>query len=304
MCLFSSIYQKALTGPHEFTELKEISCDIYPNISNASANSLFYIYNYAVIQARYPYSLTVSQLSCFLVLYTTAGQCTLQYDDQEYLLPAGSIAFLDCNCGFHIELCNSSTWSYERLYLNSYNLSYYFDQFNLDKVPVLMLKNITEVQASFTKLTDYILHNKYNILVCSMLIDSLVTNLVIAKQTIHEQEQPPMYIHLIKDLFDLEYQRDYNLDQLSKQFKISKYTLARNFVHFIGMSPIEYLINKRITIAKQLLVETELTISEIAIRVGISNTTHFINLFRKRVGVTPLQYRKQTTLELNILNNN
>lgn len=302
MSLFKSLYEKAIIVSHESAESKEVKCNIYPHISDASVNSLFFIYNYATLQIRYPYSMSASALDSFLILYTTMGQGTLNYNGQQYLLSADSIAFIDCHLGFRIELCNSSNWFYERLYLNSKNLGYFFNRFYSDNIPVLNFKELTGVKSAFNKLTDYLVHNNSNEVVCSMLIDSLLTNLLIEKQTQNKSEQPPTYIQLIRELFDHEYDQNYSLDQLAKQFKISKYTLSRNFDRFVGMSPIEYLISRRITIAKQLLLETELTINEVAAKIGISNPTHFINLFRKRVGVTPLQYRKQATNELNIIN--
>lgn len=304
MSLFQSLYEKAITVSHESIESKEVKYNIYPHISDASISSLFYIYNYATLQIRYPYSLSVSSIDSFLILYTTSGQGTLHYNEQQYLLSPNCIAFIDCSLGFHIELCNSSNWTYERLYLNSKNLNYYFNEFYSDNIPVLSFHNPTGIKAAFSKLADYLIRINFNEIVCSMLIDSLLTNLVVEKQTYNKCEQPPTYILLIRELFDHKYEQNYSLDQLAKQFKISKYTLSRNFDRFVGMSPIEYLISRRITIAKQLLLETELTINEVAAKIGISNPTHFINLFRKRVGVTPLQYRKQATNELNIIYDN
>ena len=93
---------------------------------------------------------------------------------------------------------------------------------------------------------------------------------------------------------------NFDLDDLSIRFNVSKYTLSREFSKYFGISPIEYLIRKRIKIAKELLVDTNYTISEVSLRIGIFNTTHFINLFKKHTGITPLPYRKQLNKELNV----
>jgi len=49
----------------------------------------------------------------------------------------------------------------------------------------------------------------------------------------------------------------------------------------------------RINEAKHMLRFTNLTIHEIGSAVGIDNTTHFINLFKKNAGITPLQFRQK-----------
>jgi AraC-like DNA-binding protein len=129
----------------------------------------------------------------------------------------------------------------------------------------------------------------------------ILTNLIIERDSSNLAFIIPSYILQIRNLFDKEYYNSFNLDDLSTKFHVSKYTLSKEFQSFFHIPPIEYLIQKRINIAKTLLMNTNFTINEVAARVGIYNTTHFINLFKKRVGVTPLQYRKNINKELNLL---
>jgi transcriptional regulator GlxA family with amidase domain len=60
------------------------------------------------------------------------------------------------------------------------------------------------------------------------------------------------------------------------------------------MSPINYLLKVRIDRAKELLADTGLKISDIALSVGFSNQQRFNEMFKKYVHQTPLQYRKKT----------
>jgi len=55
----------------------------------------------------------------------------------------------------------------------------------------------------------------------------------------------------------------------------------------------EYLITMRLNYAKELLKYTDESINEITFFCGMNNVSHFINLFKEREGMTPLQYRKQ-----------
>ena len=68
---------------------------------------------------------------------------------------------------------------------------------------------------------------------------------------------------------------------------------AHIFKRRTGFSPADYVINSRIERAKVLLVRTQKPIGEIAEEVGYSASGSLINLFVKKVGVSPRQYRVQ-----------
>lgn len=102
----------------------------------------------------------------------------------------------------------------------------------------------------------------------------------------------PSYVTDMKQIFDTDYAASHPLDALEQQLGISKYRLCRDFSKYIGISPVQYLNQLRLTEARHLLRTTELTIREVGISVGIENTTHFINLFKKSAGITPLQFRQ------------
>jgi transcriptional regulator GlxA family with amidase domain len=78
---------------------------------------------------------------------------------------------------------------------------------------------------------------------------------------------------------------------LARHLGMSGRTLNRRFHTAIGLSPMEYLQSLRITEAKELLRQSNLSVSEIAWRVGLNDTSYFSKLFREQVGMAPLRYR-------------
>lgn len=66
---------------------------------------------------------------------------------------------------------------------------------------------------------------------------------------------------------------------------------ARLFKHATGLAPHQYVIRCRMDQAKQLLVETDVSLSEIGIQVGCADQSHFTALFHKHVAMTPKAYR-------------
>ena len=73
---------------------------------------------------------------------------------------------------------------------------------------------------------------------------------------------------------------------------MNKYYIVHAFKKYKGVSPINYLINIRISEAKHLLQTTNYSVSKIAQSIGFSSQSYFSQVFRKELEMTPLQYRK------------
>jgi AraC family transcriptional regulator len=72
---------------------------------------------------------------------------------------------------------------------------------------------------------------------------------------------------------------------------MSYFHFSRAFKQSMGMNPTNYIAERRIERAKELLNETELPISEIALRSGFSSQSHFTRSFRRVAGSTPKDFR-------------
>lgn len=90
------------------------------------------------------------------------------------------------------------------------------------------------------------------------------------------------------------FERDISLADIAGFVFLSPSYFTRAFKEETGMSPINYLLKVRIDRAKELLVDTGLKISDIALSVGFSNQQRFNEMFKKHTHVTPLQYRKKS----------
>lgn len=95
----------------------------------------------------------------------------------------------------------------------------------------------------------------------------------------------------IKQYIDEHLSEDISLKALSEIYFMNMYYLSHVFKEQIGSSPMQYLVNRRIGEAQTLLEETNLTITEIAIRVGYGDPNQFYALFSKYVGMSPRKYR-------------
>ena len=91
----------------------------------------------------------------------------------------------------------------------------------------------------------------------------------------------------------MNYSLPLSVETMSRKVYVTPQYLSRLFRRYLNCSTYEYLTSYRIGKAKELLITSpSLEIKEIAHRTGFSDPSHFIAIFRKAVGVTPLEFRR------------
>ena len=98
----------------------------------------------------------------------------------------------------------------------------------------------------------------------------------------------------IKDYIDRHFKDPLTLDQLAQQAHQNKYYVAHTFKEAFGISPIKYLMERRVEESKYLLDETDSSIGQIASIVGFSSSSHYSQAFRRSVSMSPNEYRRQS----------
>ncbi|MFC5653242.1 AraC family transcriptional regulator [Paenibacillus solisilvae] len=90
------------------------------------------------------------------------------------------------------------------------------------------------------------------------------------------------------------------LEDLSVEFNINKEYLCRVFSKVFGISPIQYVINLRIEKAKELLTDSELSVTEISEVVGFNSIHYLSRYFSNKEGITPIDFRQRSKDDVNI----
>ena len=93
-------------------------------------------------------------------------------------------------------------------------------------------------------------------------------------------------------LLDDNYLNNITLNELSNVFHINKYYLTRLFKSTYGITINNYIANKKITKAKELLRYSDLSIENIAKECGINDSNYFSRLFKQVEGISPKEFRK------------
>ena len=98
----------------------------------------------------------------------------------------------------------------------------------------------------------------------------------------------------VKRYIDLHFKEPLTLDQLAEEAHMNKFYLSHAFKGEYGVSPINYMISRRIEESKYLLLETDLSMSQIAQLLGFSSLSYFSQVFRRTQGASPMEFRHHT----------
>jgi len=130
---------------------------------------------------------------------------------------------------------------------------------------------------------------------CQNLLEVLLINLMrranisLKSSPVNKANKDCVYI---EKYIDAHFKEDITLDTLSELTFLNKYHIVHAFKQYKGISPINYMIQKRIQEAKVLLSTTNLQISEISIIIGFTSQSYFAQAFKKATGISPIQFRK------------
>lgn len=118
---------------------------------------------------------------------------------------------------------------------------------------------------------------------------SMVSNRIV----LQEQNAEPLAITRAKQFIAEHQTEELSLDQVAKSVHTSKFYFCKMFRKATGINFTDYLSRVRTERAKNLLLNPNLRVSEIAYEVGFQSLTHFNRVFKRILGQSPTDYRSQ-----------
>ena len=89
------------------------------------------------------------------------------------------------------------------------------------------------------------------------------------------------------------YNRELTVEELAERLSINPNYLIRLFKSEIDTTPTQYILETRLVRARYQLLQTDVSVQNIAQSTGFANTSYFIKRFKERFGTSPLKYRKE-----------
>lgn len=240
-----------------------------------------------------PVRFTQTPLPYTVLLFVTDGEANISYNNTNLHLAKNDILLLPSD----VELSFVSVYTpftCAVFYLSGTSCedfcpilfgdnTYYKKQHRADSILFRLLPSILEQLSSDESVAALHMFAMLNLTFSALVNDNAKEAAISAL---------PKHVLRMKEIYDTDFKHPHSLDELEETIGINKYRLCRDFSKHIGISPVSYLTQVRLTEAKNLLRFSNMMVHEVGSAVGIENTTHFINLFKKNTGITPLQFRQ------------
>jgi len=112
----------------------------------------------------------------------------------------------------------------------------------------------------------------------------------VSRGVVHE----PLERHLLRarDVIDTAYDQPLDVATLAARAGVSPAYFARRFRATFGVTPHRYLLTRRLERAQFLLRETDRSVAEVCLDVGLASVGSFTTSFKRVVGMTPTAYRE------------
>lgn len=223
--------------------------------------------------------------------------------DKLYPLLQGAIYIVPQSEVHSINPSDDKQLTYNKFLLSKQNMYHYLNDYELLPIwnqlfssrkhfyRVFDYETTVEIDRLFQKIHNAEKHPDF---FTNALLFSHITELLVLLYTRKYQSSYnyPKHISEIMKYINKNLKEEISIDSLCKEIHLSKSYACSSFKNYTNMTITQYLIQCRLTQAKKLLMETEDSISDIAMQTGFSSFSFFCQTFRKYETCTPLNFRK------------
>ena len=133
------------------------------------------------------------------------------------------------------------------------------------------------------------------------LIEALIEGIEAQQQSLNDlqikKNLKSIHDSRIKKSLEAIENRHYNISEIAKMIGMSPRNFNRLFTEAVGMSPKEFVILRKMDLAKDLLSQSNQSITDISFEVGYQSLSKFITIFKKHTGLIPTDFRAQNRIK-------
>lgn len=268
---------------------------LYTATAFAKSNLLF-LQEIGSLAAKKPHKSIRSNLRSYLFFVVKSGSGTLKYKQKEYSLAEGDMILLDCSLPYSHETDENNLWQLSWIHFYGDMMPAIYDKYiSRGGQPVFHPENATKYVDLINSLYDIAASDDY---IRDMRINASLNQLLVylMEESWHPEECGELKkqnLLPIKEYLDSHFNEKVLLDEISEKFGISKYYLTRVFKEQFGMSINSYLLQTRITKAKNMLRFTDEKVENIGRECGLGEPNYFSRTFKMVEGITPSEYRQR-----------
>lgn len=244
------------------------------------------------------------------IMYVMTGECHIEIENEKIFMKKGHFVMIDANVPHRLIVKKSPTCRMLNVEFVLQPKEGIFPSIQEIAKRDPDLWSFLQTQKRFITLKDtqglyYVLKSlvielsEFKNEPSQIMIQTLLTNilLLIARMAVMKQEQlakqTDLYIQTVIEYLHHNYDLDLKVSDLAAVVHLHPNYLQRIFKEKMNSTLMEYLTELRMEKAKMLLSKTTIPITEISDFVGINSRQYFSYLFKKSIGQTPQNYRRQ-----------
>ncbi len=133
----------------------------------------------------------------------------------------------------------------------------------------------------------------YQAFTCHLIVCLLMQSNALAVGRCDFRGLPPSVLRKVVEYIKEHLEEELSLDSLAALSGFSTYHFLRQFRASTGLTPHRYVLGQRLARARELLLESHLTVMDVAARCGFEDASHFAECFRTRYKLTPSAFRRE-----------
>lgn len=263
--------------------------------SRFARTNLIHLQEIGELTAHQPHTSRRENLSSFLFFLVCSGSGVLTYGSQNYSLRQGDCVFLDCKKAYAHSTAED-LWVLKWVHFYGPNVKNIYEKYTeRGGQPFFHPKNREAFEGLLGEI--YAAAESAAYLRDMKIMEKLTSLLVLLmEESWHPENRKEVSkrqnLQAVKEYLDQHFAEVISLDQLAELFFINKFYLTRIFKEQFGVSVNHYLLEVRITHAKQLLRFTDMTVEAVGAECGMKDANYFSRLFKKMEGISPGEFRK------------
>ncbi len=230
-----------------------------------------------------------SPLTC--IEYVIQGEGTVHEDGRSFTARAGDIYILHEGRNHYYYSDDKNPWIKIWMNLSGSAVEHLLSAYGLQMVNQISGLNLEEdFKAFYTMASECHVANEVSEK------GAILFHQILQKIATYRAEETDPYTEnarKIKEIIDTAENFEVSLDDIANTLHFTKTHLIRTFRQSYRMTPYEYILAQKLRLATDLLTNTNLPISEIAVYLNFCDSHYFSTFFRSRTGISPREYRKQ-----------
>ncbi len=226
------------------------------------------------------------------IIYGVEGEGRLNVDGRTYEIGPGICFYLPAGVP-HDYWPTGDHWETSWLCFDGLHLKETLEGMGLQKACVTTLPDPTRFDALFHNIFTELRTDAINgQLRASPYVYRIVAEFILLRREQQtQQSQRTSKLKPVLDYIDVHLDKVITLEELSDLVSLTPQHFCRVFKEGVGERPFQYILKRRIQVAKRLLLETNERISDIGKKVGMENSSYFCYNFKRLEEMTPSEFR-------------